>query len=742
MPDAVTMMPDPGGKVTIDQGYGGGISDDTLAARVQRDYGSASTAKTYQEQKVFVRAMFNCKNYYDPSRASFVSTTSQAFVNATRPKVQTATALMVPIVCPPGQPPFTIDPDPEAIDPEAAMKLLQQGVSPGEIRDQMYQEGGKKADRLTAKIKKGLDFTKFNDKAVRLLIDFTMFGTAIILGPQAQANPEIEGAPQTDESAWDSIIAFFGNKKEKPHKYQPLIDLGLLDRYLPVIDIVSPLDFYPDPSAYSIEQSRFAIWRMTLSKAQLIEMANLPGFRNKDVQQVLEDNPTGNWQPAFWESAINALNNQPMQNVPGDRFTCYQWWGFLTGKDLREAGVPDIPASRNSERVLANIWTVGGRTVKAAISELHKERLPFLVAPYSVQPNCIWGIGIPEMMFDSQDAINALERALIDNMAICHAPQLAVDLNQLSNPSSVLEITTKKIWAIESKPGVTAKPVEYFYPPCLIQELLAAIEHEKGLAQEQTGIPNFLSGLNNGSETHNRTFGGFSLQFQNALTTLKAAAYNLENNIISPLIQKMIRFNQLYSNDPLCKGSFQVTAHGVRGLMAREAFMEAMNGLFQNLQNMPDQLKRIKWSNAFNSYFRNSGLANDDLVFSDEEFARNQQAEQEAEQKNAAYMAGVQASVQSTPKQRAETPLRDALLDLVKAAPEGSDLALRYMDMINKSYQIDTPEMQQAIQEAMALNHLGALNQAHAAGHEMSTRNHEAKIAMQPPPGEEEGGAE
>lgn len=724
------------------------MGEDPLAMKVIGDFTLSASSRIYQEQRIFVRAMFNSRAYYDPE-FRFPDGTSRVFVNATRPKLQTAVALLMPIICPPGNPPFTVDPDSESIDPKEAFKLLTQGVPPDMVRDQMYQAAGKKSDRLMAKITKGLDFTRFGDKTVRFLWDLALFGTGIMMGPLAVRNPETVSTAESDESPWDTVRATQGAAAVTPlvseatsytqepqettapkmgvvkKKIDPndlLYKLGLLDKYMFNLDVISPLDFYNDPAAFTIESSRFGIWRMTLSKPQMIEMTNDGGFKKDVVKEVLEDNPTGCWKPAYWETAINALNNQPAMTVPSGRYTCYNWWGYLTGKDLYDAGVKDIPKSRFNERVVANIWVVGGKTVKVAVSELHNERLPFFVTPYSIAPNSIWGVGPCESMFDSQDALNALERALIDNLAVSHAPQLIVDVDRLADPSTVLEIKPKKIWAVRGVAGQTNNPVEFYVPDCVIDVILKAMEHESQLAQEQTGLPNFLQGFQ-GDGVHNRTSTGATLQFNNSVTTLKSVCYNIENTLIVPMVQKLIRFFQMYSEDPMVKGSFRVSAHGTRGLMARESLVGMMNDLFQNLGNLPGQADRLKWDNIFNTYFRCFNLADKDLVYSDSEYAKIQQQKQEEQQKNAAYQAGIDASVQSVPKQRAEMPVKDALIEQAKLSPENSSLRLAFQEMINKAYNIESPDVKEAVEQAKTMEHLGNLNMAHDLGAQIAERN-------------------
>jgi len=744
----LSLAPDTSGPPSIVEGYGIAAGGDRFAQRVAADMQRASSARLFQEQQVFVRSLFNTRAYYLPD-LNFPSGTSRAFVNATRPKIQTAVALLMPIVCPPGGDSFTIDPDTDSIDPTEAMALLSQGMDPEMVRDRMFQAAGKKSDRLTSKIRKGLDSTQFSDKTLRFLWDMCWAGTGIMMGPMKVPNSEAQPpSVASDESAWDAVAGYFGLSKKQiaDKQFQQLIDVGLLDEVSPAMEVISPLDFYPDPSSYTIEGSRFGIWRMVLGKPQIMEMLSDPTFKKDVIEKLLEDSPNGVWEPVYWETAINSLNKQPQMTVPNGRFTVLQWWGYMSGKDLHEAGVTTIPTSKFNERSIVQIWTCGHRTIKVEVSELHTERLPFYLTPYSYAPNSMWGIGPAEMMFDAQDAINGCERSIMDNMAICSGPQVTVDLDQLADPSSILEIKPRKFWAVRSKVGATTEAIKFWVPDCRIAEILEVQRNEERLSQEQTGLPNFLMGQPQ-QGTHNRTLGGANLQFNTALTPLKSVVYNIENNLIVPLIRKYIRFFQMFSKDPLIKGNFKVNVNGVKGLLARESLIQSMGDLMQALQGMPDQMKRMKMSNFFDSYMRYSGLVHEDLVYSDAEYQQLMQKEQEEAQKNQAYSAGIQASVQATPKMRAEIPLKDVIVELVKCSPENSDLRLAYMDFLNKALQIETPELKQAMEEQKQIHHMQNLNMAHESGHMIAQREHEPlpnqlkeHPALQPPMPPQPGG--
>jgi len=741
--NGLTMLPDdPSSPPSVVDGYGELGEHSHLSAKVLHDFQLASGSRLFQEQQVLLRALFNSRSYYLIDGDS-QTTTSQAAVNSTRPKLQTAVALLMPIVCPPGQDPFTIDPDPEAMDPKAAWEMLQKGIPPDQIRDMLYQAAGKKSERLTAKIKKGDDYTRVNDKLLLFLWDLVVFGTGIMMGPLVVQNPEISEDPEEDEEqdspSWAPSPKLPFDKKAM----KMMIKMGVFDEYLPQMERICPMDFYPDPGATTVEMARFMVWRMPLGKGQVMGMLEDKTFKKDVIRKLLEDHPDGIWQPTYWETSVNSLNKQPQQTLPNGRYICYQWWGYLTGKDLADGGVKGITRDQMDERVMAQIWVMGNKVIKVAISELHNERLPFYVVPYSVATNSLWGVGVAEMMFDQHDGIQGCERALMDAMAMSIAPQMTVDVDQLADPLTVLEIKPRKIWGVRGKVGVTMKPIEFFLPQYDFTAMLQVQQNEERLADEQTGLPKFLNGSTEGA--HNRTFGGANLQWNNALTTLKTAVYNIETNYIVPSTQNKIRFFQKFSNDPAIKGSYRVTAHGVRGLLARESLTEAMGLLLQNLGNLPDQAKRLKMSNFFNSYLRYSGLSSEDLVYSDSEFLQIQQQEQQEQQKNAAYQAGIDASVQAQPKLRAEMPIKDAIIELVKEAPENSPLRLAYMQLANDVYNIGTPQIKAAMAEEDTMAHLGNVNEAHQMGHQMGGRPFEPahnpfeKHPHLAPPTQEEG---
>ena len=95
------------------------IEPDYFAQKIDSEFNDAKAARLEQE-KIFLRAHYNLKGVYDPSY-SLEGTTSKAFVQVTAPRIQTAVSMIIPVLMPPGDKPYTIDATPRETLPVAAV---------------------------------------------------------------------------------------------------------------------------------------------------------------------------------------------------------------------------------------------------------------------------------------------------------------------------------------------------------------------------------------------------------------------------------------------------------------------------------------------------------------------------------------------------------------------------------------------------------------------------------------------
>ena len=154
---------------------------DVLAQRTKQEFDDAALAKQSQE-KIFVRAHFNTIGRYQGENTD---TVSAAFVQVTRPRVQTAQAMLVPILMPPGGPAWVVDCSPEPDFPGRDMMvrdMLAQDVPEEEIHKQVLIKAQYAADRLALKVNDGLAEANTRAKYQRLVLDAGIYGAGCAIG--------------------------------------------------------------------------------------------------------------------------------------------------------------------------------------------------------------------------------------------------------------------------------------------------------------------------------------------------------------------------------------------------------------------------------------------------------------------------------------------------------------------------------------------------------------------------------
>jgi hypothetical protein len=303
-------------------------------------------------------------------------------------------------------------------------------------------------------------------------------------------------------------------------------------------------------------------------------------------------------------------------------------------------------------------------------------------------------------MWDSQDGINACERAKYDSMALASIPQINVNVNRLAPGQDALEIKPGKIWATTDAPaGSTGKPIEFFTPPSIVADVQRVQQDAMAFCDEQTGLPRSLQG-EGGQGIHNRTASGASMQFNSAITPLKGVAFNIDTKLISPMLRNMVKFYDKFSKDKSIVGDFQVVAKGVSGLMAREVVSQKLGNLMQAVSSSPELAKRIDMERVADLLMRGSGLQDSRLVLTEAEVLKREEAIQQQQQVAQAAGQQMQADIQaqSQHKMRAETSPRDVLLQALSEVPDKAvNLKLDMLSAVLAASGLLTPELQASI---------------------------------------------
>lgn len=650
-----------------------------------------------QEKWLSAKMAFDGIDYYGSDEDA---NQSGIYLNFTQMKTMAAYSQIMSTMIGPDGYPWYIRPTP---DPELVRlgytdtREAEKNINIPEDLQTRILKANIACDGMRVKIADNLEETRWEEKFSRGVMDMVILGTMVLKGPFT-APPSAKKWMLVDEeedegTVFNKIAGAIGIFKEKKKVFK-LVAPDEDPR--PDFEIVSPFEFYPDPSAYNIEDCMWVVHRHVLNKAQLVELSKVQGFSPDEITKVLDAYPKGNWTAETWESRVYALNQRQTPLARGDRFVALEYWGYVSGRDLELAGV-DMPDGYDKHKqFLACIWSVGSYCIKVAISSLENPYIPFLVCPYEKVLYNIWGRGVPEKMRDPQDIVNAAARAMVDNMGIAAGPQVIYDTSRMVNGFKFEGIKPWGVWPLKTLEGLTAPPVTFVPVPSILNELKLLQDNFKMFIQEVTSMPDMTSGYaGSASGQHNRTSGGMSMLFSAANTYIKGVIFNIDNNITKPMIRRIYDWNMQYSSDMMVKGDFHVDAGGVQRLISNEMRTASMQELLQLMQD-PDFKPYINKVNILKEWVRIRGFNSTDMINSD---AQASQIKQQMMEESAQLR-----QMSNIPKLRAEMPRPDALIEMLQKTDPNSPAYPAIYELVALSQDAMTPSMSAALDLMKAQN--------------------------------------
>lgn len=401
-----------------------------------------------------------------------------------------------------------------------------------------------KADAMTQVIADQLVELGYNDIFKSAILESCVYGTGAIKGvvPGVSVKGSWKSNPETQ--AWE-----FKNE-EIP---------------FPDISAVSIFDLYPDPYCTKIKEATGIFHRHVLTRSQMRELQDDPRFSKDKISEILNNNSKGRHNEEFHETSLRSISGYTASFSIVDRYDVVEYWGLVSGKDLKAHGVPDI--EEEGADYFANVWFCGSKTLMAMISPLKRQVIPYAIIPYERVPHQIWGVGPARMVADSQKMLNASVRRLLDNMAVSSGPQFEVNTNVLAAGEDAQDIRPFKVWLRDG--GDPSYPmIRMFQPDNNVQPLSMLVDMFKRFADEESNIPAYTSGM--ASPGLNKTASGMSMLMGQANGNLKSVVSNLDAFAIVPIIQGLFDWNMEWNDDESIKGDMKVEACGITALLAKE----------------------------------------------------------------------------------------------------------------------------------------------------------------------------
>ena len=405
------------------------------------------------------------------------------------------------------------------------------------------------AKKMEKKIHDQLQESNANTHLRSTAFEMALFGTGIIKGPFAL---DKEYPSWSDEG-----------------EYSPLF------KTVPLISHVSVWNFFPDPDANNMEEAQYIFERHKMSRSQLRGLKKRPYFRESAIDECITMGE--NYVKQSWEDDLADYTNSEEIN----RFEVFEYWGMLDVEMLKDYDI-DIPKELESyDEVQVNAWICNDRLLRLVINPFKPMNIPYMAAPYELNPYSFFGVGLAENMDDTQTLMNGFMRMAVDNAVLSGNLLIEVDETNLV-PGQDLSVYPGKVFRRQGgAPGQAIFGTKF---PNVSNENLQLFDKARVLADESTGFPSFAHGQT-GVSGVGRTASGISMLMNAASGGVKTVIKNIDDYILRPLGEGLFRFNMQFDFDPEIKGDLEVKARGTESLMANEVRSQRLMQFLQVASN-------------------------------------------------------------------------------------------------------------------------------------------------------------
>lgn len=556
----------------------------SLSAYVRRCYEEAKTAKSDVTERL-LRAERQRRGVYDPDKLAMIRDTggSDIFMMLTDIKCRAAESWIKDVMLSTGEKSWSLKPTAEPEVPDVLRNEIIEAVT---IEADQVQSAGigvnpqsieKRMEEIHAEVKKRLmehakdasmkmerrildkmQDAKFDSTLSEIIYDFVTFPAAFIKGPMIRTKKVMK---------WGS-------------NWQPKVEETIVEDF----ERVSPYDIFPSPNATTC-QDGYLIHRHQMTRADIEVLRNTPSFDQKAIDEVLRlYGRSGLRELVQSDTERNLLEGRNNTLIGTELIESVEFWGSVSGYMLKEWGMTDVEDYREYE---VNVWMVGSYVIKCVKNPDPLDRRPYSKASWETIPGAFWGLALPEMMTDIQTVCNAAARALANNMGIASGPQVEVSVDRLPDGEDLTKIYPWKIWQTTSDRTGGGQPAVRFYQPNMNADaLLAVYQYFQRIADEVTGVPNYIYGSGQASGA-GRTASGLSMLMENAAKGIKQAILSLDA-ATTDVIHRLYDHLMIYDDDNSIKGDMQIVPAGVVGTLLKESVQQRRNEFLQLTSNPVD----------------------------------------------------------------------------------------------------------------------------------------------------------
>lgn len=588
----------------------GEAEERTLGSVLKARWTSWKDTRQPQEDQWLVNLRQFYSQYEPEIIASIKDGRSKTFVGITRMKVMVAFSRLVEILFPAtGNKHWEIKPTPEPTLAQTDVNAeptpnISTGIPDAPQTDTEETPAQRAAKGMSTRIDDQLVEADYDITFLEALLECTILGSGCLKAASAKIEREF---------GWLKVDTEDKDSEGKVWKFQPKESESIK----PLIEGPSVFDIYPDPNAASMKSGVGCFQRHVLNKHEVRNLGLLAGFKKSDIDEYLLTHASGDHFDLVHEIERRKLAHQIHLIEENLRYDVLEFWGYIDGADLSRMGVK-ISEEGMSQEFMANVWIIGSTVIKAVLDTSVEEDISFFIFPYEKVSKRIFGRGVPEIMADSQEVVNAGGRRLLDDVALL-GPQIELDTQDADATTirNANKIFPFKVWLRDG--GDPMSPLLRVHNLTSVsKELVEIITMFRRFIDEETNLPTSFSGGRQPGGGGRETLGGTKLLMTAANVVGRSIVKNIDKYAISPFITKLYMFNMQWGDDDEIKGDMKIHAKGSSILLAQEVQTTQMINLL-NITNNPTDLQITKRANMLRKVSENSGIEPDEVIKSKEE---------------------------------------------------------------------------------------------------------------------------
>jgi hypothetical protein len=488
------------------------------------------------------------------------------------------------------------------------------------------KKAGEQARRSGDRVEELLREGGFYHALAEFLVDLPIFPFACIKGPTVKIRPEVKWRPGGGPPIVQQVPKLVWSR-------------------------VSPFDLWWTPGVSDIENAA-VIEKSRLTRGELNDLLDLPGFNHDEVRAVLEEYGRGglyeNWDTTDAERAVLESRENPAWNRSG-LIAQLEYHGNVQGRLLQDYGLPGASDPLRDYHIDA--YLIGSHLIKVNMAPSPRARHPYFITSFEKVPGTPIGNGLVDMIADLQEVANATLRSLVNNISIASGPQVVINDDRVLPEENTDDLYPWKRWHTRNDPvgNNTKAPVEFHQPQSNAQELIAVFKAFVDLSDDVSAIPKYIGGQASGGA--GRTASGLAMLMGNAAKILQTVAANIDRDVFEQALLQLADLVLLTDTTGLLTGEEDIHVQGVSVAVQRETQRQRQLEFLQHTMNPLDQsIMGLKGRGAvLRSVSQTIGLDGEQIVPSDLELEKQQQAQQEQAQQQAIgarVEAGIQQGVQ------------------------------------------------------------------------------------------------